>query len=296
MANAVVLYANGTFEAARRSAVEKVREAVLGNNAFEARRLVNPQLYQHLPADFNVLCTTDSNDAASATNVALNLSVKGLTAALGALAANEQRDLFVSVMAANGANRYRFRTRQRVGLAAGELVLIGNTEFLTDCEATYGMTTADGAATTEVASECQGPAWFDGAAPVAGVIASNAFTINWLGVNSPVGTIIPRSGEYTDAAAIAGDARSLQHGAVSLANGTSAVFISDVATPTAATFANGSAVRVSAKVLPPISAQWFVNTATAPDELLLCPVGISGDLVTWDVSVLIGEPMYMPLL
>lgn len=295
MSDAVRLYTRGSFDTTRRGPIDKLREAVLAANLFEARRLVNPGLLLHEPADFNVRCTTDNNDAASATNFALNLSDAGLTVASGALRANEQRDLFVSVMAANGANRYRFRTRQRIGVSNGELVLVGPTEFLTNCRATYGMTTADGAASTEVAAECQGPAWWDGAAPVAGDIANNAMTIQWLGTNAPVGSLIPGAVEHQDAAAAAADARSLQHGGVSLANGTSAIYISDVASPTAATFSNASAVRAQAVLTPPISATWLIDTGSTPDELLLCPVGISSDVVTWDISVLIGDPIFMPL-
>lgn len=246
---------------------------------------------------FKIRATTDTNTAASSTNFALDLSAEGLTAATGALTsassgANRQtREIFIDVVAYNGANRYKWCQKQRVGVDdSGNAILIGPVTFLTDCRATYGMTTADGSATTEVAAECRAPAWWDGAAPVAGAIASNTLTIQWLGTNAPVGTLIPGSCEYTDAAAAAADARSLQHGAVSLTNGTSAVFISDVATPTAATFANASAVRATALLTPPMSVELNINTTPTPDTLLLSLVGISSDVVTWQVSVTIGDP------
>lgn len=269
--------------------------AVAGDGYYVDRILNQPH--------FKIRATTDTNTAASSSNFALDLSAEGLTAATGALTsassgANRQtRDVIISVVAYNGANRYKWKQRQRVGVDdSGNCILIGPVEFLTDCRASYGMTTADGSATTEVAAECKAPGWWDGAAPVAGAIASNTLTIQWLGTNAPVGVLIPGSCEYTDAAAAAADARSLQHGAVSLTNGTSAVFISDVASPTAATFANASAVRATAFLTPPMSVELFVNTTPTPDTLLVCLVGISSDVVTWQVDVTIGDPFLAVLV
>lgn len=288
MAASVQLYTVGEFKAERLSRMQRIVKAVDGNEYYLRRLDKAPH--------FNIRATTDTNTAAGASNVAINLASKNLTAALGALASNETRDITVDVLAANGANRYRWRQVHRVGFDGTNPTVIGGKQFITDCYATYGMTTADGSATTEVAAECQRPAWWDGAAPVAGTISSNAMTIQWLGTNAPCGILLPGSVEYTDAAAAAADARSLQHGAVSLTNGTSAIFISDVASPTAATFANASAVRTSAMITPPISVELGTDTTPTPDELIFSLVGLSSDVVTWDVSITIGDPILLALV
>lgn len=288
MAASVQLYTVGEFKAERLALAARMQKAVDGNEYYLRRLDKQPH--------FNFRSTTDTNTAAGSSNIAFNLSSNGLRAANGSMLANEARDILIDVVAANGANRYRWSQMQRVGLSSSDPVLIGGKVFLTDCFARYGMTTADGSATTEVAAECLGPAWWDGAAPAAAAISSNTLTITWLGGNSPVGVLIPGSCEYTDAAAAAADARSLQHGAVSLTNGTSAVFISDVATPTAATFANASAVRATAFITPPVSVELTINSTPTPDEMIISLVGLSSDVVTWDVSVTIGDPIYLPLV
>lgn len=239
--------------------------------------------------DFIVTGTTDSNTAAASSPV-ISLSDRGVS-----FPADHYRDVTVFTTAANGSNAYRFWTRQRI-LGGTNPTAKGSEEFLTNCWAFYGATTADGAATTEVAAECMGPGWWDGAAPVAGAIASNTLTIQWLGTNSPVRVLIPGMVSHTDAAAAAADARSFQHGAESLTNGTSAVFISDVATPTAATFSNASALRVSAFLLPPVHAPVLIDTASSPDEVFIGALGISSDVVTWDVRVYVGDLIKMPLV
>lgn len=288
MAASVQLYTVGEFRAERLERAGRVMKAINGDEYYLRRLDKAPH--------FNFRSTTDTNTAAGASNIAFNLSSNGLKASNGSMLANEARDIFIDVIAANGANRYRWRQVQRVGLSGTDPVLIGGKQFLTNCFAFYGMTTADGAATTEVAAECIRPEWWDGAAPVAGAIASNAMTIQWLGTNAPVGTIVPGMVSHFDAAAIAGDARALQHGNVSLTNGTSEIFISDVATPTAATFTNASAVRASALITPPVSVELGINTTPTPDEMIISLVGLSSDVVTWDVSVTIGDPVYLPLV
>lgn len=288
MAASVQLYTTGEFKAERLALQQRMSKALDGSEYYLRRLAQKPH--------FNFRATTDTNTAAGSSNIAFNLSSNGLTAASGSMLANEARDIFIDVVAANGANRYRWRQVQRVGLSGTDPVLIGRKHFLTDCFATYGMTTADGAATTEVAAECKGPEWWDGADPVAGAIASNTLTIQWLGTNAPCGVLIPQGVQHTDAAAIAADTRSFQHGAVSLTNATSAVFISDVATPTAATFTNASAVRVAAWLTPPMSVELTINSTPTPDEMIISLVGILNDVVTWDVSVTIGDPLYLPLL
>lgn len=245
------------------------------------------QMYQ-LP-DFVILGTTDSNTAAASSPV-ISLSDEGVT-----FPASTYRDIEVETWAANGANCYRFRTRQRI-LGGTDPTAKGPEEFLTACDAFYGFTTADGTATTEVAAECIGPAWWDGAAPVAGDVASNAITIQWLGTNAPVRILLPMGVQHTDAAATAADSRSFQHGAVSLTNGTSAVFVSDVATPTAATWSNASAVRIGAKLFPPVQTPVIIDTASTPDEVWIGALGLSSDLVTWQIRVFVSDPIILPLV
>lgn len=245
------------------------------------------QMYQ-LP-DFVIEGTTDSNTAAASSPV-ISLSDEGVT-----FPADTYRDIEVETWAANGSNCYRFRTRQRI-LGGTNPTAKGPEEYLTDCNATYSFTTADGTATTEVAAECIGPAWWDGASPVGADASSNAIVIQWLGTNAPVRILLPGMVSHTDAAAAAADARSLQHGVTSLTNGTSTVFVSDVATPTAANFSNASAVRVNARLFPPVHSPVIIDTASTPDEVWIGALGLSSDLVTWRVRVFVSDPIALPLL
>ena len=245
------------------------------------------QIYK-LP-DFVIEGTTDSNTAAASSPV-ISLSDEGVS-----FPANTYRDIEVETWAANGSNCYRFRTRQRV-LGGTDPTLKGPEEFLTSCEAFYGFTTADGTTTTEDATSCIAPAWWDGASPVAGNVSSNAMTIQWLGTNAPVRLLIPGGVANFDAAAAAADSRVYQHGNVSVANGTSDIFVSDVATPTAANWSNGSVVRARAFILPPVQSPVIIDTASTPDEVWIGALGISSDLVTWRIRVFVGDPIQLPLL
>ena len=233
--------------------------------------------------------TTDDNTA-SASSPILNLTDLGV-----AFDTDKESEIWIEVLAANGANRYKFTTVQRV-LGGTNPTLKGIQQFLTECEAHYGFTTADGTTTTEDATACIGPAWWDGASPVAGNVSSNALTIQWLGANSPAGLILPRQPNAFDAAAVAGDSRVYQAGNVSLTNGTSDVFVSDVATPTAANWSNGSVVRASARILPPIECIALIDTAPTPDKVFIGAKGLSSDLVTWNVHVYVTDQRRMPLL
>lgn len=237
-----------------------------------------------------VTFTTDDNTAAASSPI-LNLSDLGVS-----FDANTERQILLDVFAANGSNRYRFSTLTRVLGSATAPAVKGTPQFLTPCQAYYGFTTADGTATTEDAAACLSPGWWDGAAPVAGDVSSNAISIQWLGTNSPVGLIIPGGVQHYDAAGAAADARSFQHGNVSLANGTSSVFVSDVATPTAATWSNASVVRIGALVLPPIDCVVLADTSPTPDEIFIGAKGLSSDLVTWEVDVYVSDPKRLPLL
>jgi hypothetical protein len=233
--------------------------------------------------------TTDTNTAAASSPV-LSLSDEGVS-----FPANTYRDIVVETWAANGSNCYRFATRQRI-LGGTDPTAKGPEEFLTDCAAHYGFTTADGTTTTEDAAACIGPAWWDGAAPVAGNVASNAVTIQWLGTNAPARLVLPGYVNNFDAAAIAGDARVYQHGNVSVANGTSDVMVSDVASPTAANWANGSVVRASARLLPPVHTPVLIDTASTPDEVFIGALGLSSDVVTWRIRVYVGDAITLPLV
>lgn len=269
----------------KRDDVKRLKDAIFEGGDVGMASL--GQIYR-LP-DFVCEGTTDSNTAAASSPV-ISLSDEGVS-----FPANTYRDIIVETHAANGSNCYRFKTRQRI-LGGTNPTAKGPEEFLTQCMAWYGATTADGAATTEVAAECIAPAWWDGASPVAGAIASNTLTIQWLGTNSPVRVLIPGMVSHTDAAAAAADARSFQHGAESLTNGTSAVFISDVATPTAATFSNASALRVSALLLPPVHTPVLIDATPTPDEVVIGALGLSSDVVTWVIRVWVSDPIVLPLV
>jgi hypothetical protein len=234
--------------------------------------------------------TTDDNTAAASSPV-LNLTDLGV-----AFDTDKESDIYVEVVAANGANRFKFTTVQRV-LGGTNPTLKGITRFLTECEAHYGFTTADGTTTTEDATACIGPEWWDGASPVAGNVSSNNLTIQWLGGNFAAGLILPRQPNNFDAAAIVGDSRVYQHGNVSLTNGTSDVTVSDnAASPALANWSNGSVVRVSARILPPIECPVLIDTAPTPDKVFIGAKGLSSDLVTWNVHVYVTDQRRMPLL
>lgn len=245
------------------------------------------QIYQ-LP-DFIIEGTTDSNTAAASSPV-ISLSDEGVS-----FPADTYRDIEVETWAANGSNCYRFKTRQRI-LGGTNPTAKGPEEFLTDCRAFYGFTTADGTTTTEDATSCVAPAWWDGASPVAGNVASNAVTIQWLGTNAPARLIFPGTVNAFDAAAVTGDSRVYQHGNVSTTNGTSDVFVSDVATPTAANWPNGSVVRVQATLMPPVHSPVIIDTASTPDEVWIGALGLSSDVVTWRIRVFVSDLIALPLV
>ncbi len=245
------------------------------------------QIFQ-LP-DFVIEGTTDSNTAAASSPV-ISLSDEGVT-----FPADTYRDIVVETWAANGSNCFRFKTRQRI-LGGTNPTSKGPLEFETDCVAHYGFTTADGTTTTEDAGSCIAPAWFDGASPVAGNVASNAVTVSWLGTALPVSNILPGPINAFDAAATAADSRVYQHGNISLTNGSSDIFVSDVATPTAANWPNASVVRVSARVFPVVQAPVLIDTTPTPDEVVIGALGISSDVVTWVIRVWVSDPIRLPLV
>jgi hypothetical protein len=265
---------------------KRFKDAYQGDAGDVSRKSINQINGQ---PDFIILGTTDTNTAAASSPV-ISLSDSGVT-----FPTDHYRDITVFTTAANGSNAYRFWTRQRI-LGGTNPTAKGPEEFLTDCLAHYGFTTADGTTTTEDATSCIAPAWWDGASPVAGNVASNAITIQWLGTNSPVRLLMPGWVNAFDAAATAADSRVYQHGNISATNGTSDIFVSDVATPTAANWPNGSVVRTSAFIMPPVHAPVLIDTATTPDEVFIGALGLSSDVVTWDVRVYVGDLIRMPLV
>ena len=257
-----------------------LREAFDGGSSDADRSLARVMGEPH----FVIRGTTDSNTAAASSPV-ISLSDYGVD-----FPADHVRNVVVDTLAWNGANRYRFVTSQQV-LGGTNPTLKGRERFLTNCVAYYSATTADGTATTEVAAECIGPEWWDGADPVAADASSNAIVVSWLGGNAPARLIIPGGVSHTDAAAAAADARSFQHGVTSLANGTTTVFVSDVATPTAANFSNASAFRASAMLYPPIHTPVLIDTSATPDEVFIGALGISSDVVEYYIRVYLEDPV-----
>lgn len=282
----------GTPNFARRDPYERLTRAMNGDQ-YELRRMQRGIGNMRESADTYFRATTDTNTAAGEANVALNLSTAlGLTVASGAIASGERRDIFIECSVRDVANgrRYNWVQKSTIGVSASELVIVGrNPVFITSCDAVVSCTSANGTTMTEVAAECIPPAWWDGASPVAADVASNATTISWLGGNAPVGTLICGEVACQDAAGVAADARAYMHGAVSLANGTSSVVISDVATPTLANLTAGATFWAQAKITPPMSAVLGIGPTPAPDQLILSLVGVGSTALAWEVGVTIGD-------
>lgn len=296
MAASVQQSAGGEFRATPDDPVTLFNKAMAGD-VYSIRRL---QKLSH----FQIRATTDTNTAAGSSNFALDLSANGLTAASGALTsassgANRQtRDVIIDVIAYNGANRYKWQQKQRVGVDdSGNAILIGPKTITTSCRAVYEATVTAGAtpSTTETAN-CRAPEWFDGAAPVAGAGASGDITVSWLGANSPVGSIQPISINSTqDGAAAANALAAAWTRNHSLTNGTSDLcLISNETTNADGPLAG--VVTAHADVTPPMSVDLVVNATPTPDTLLLGLVGISSDVVTWQVDVTISDPFLAVLV
>ncbi len=243
---------------------------------------------------FKIRATTDSNDAASSSNFALDLSAEGLTAATGAVSSassnnlRQVRDILIDVVATNGANRYRWKQTQRVGCDdSGNMILIGPKTFLTDCHAKLETTVGGSGTTTTETANCKAPAWFDGVAPAVAPLSSGIATISWC-ANSPVGSLLPLDANFAHATASVANTRICAHHNATLSNGTSSAVIADLATPSAS--AVDGVLTAGAIITPPCSVELFVNTTPTPDTLLVCLVGISSDVVAWQVGVTIGDP------
>lgn len=295
MAAAVVLSSSSTWTAERRDMFTHLMKALNGDQ-HSLKRLSRGLMgigHQGLDLhDMRVEATTDSNDAAGSSNIALDLSARGLIAG-GPLALNERRDIIVECIVTNTTPNpdvwYHWLQRTTVGNVAGELVIIGqNPQFITDLTATFSATST-GTTVAEVAAGCVPPAWWKGAGPVAADLSSNATTIQFLGANSPVGSITGLGFTHTPSTGAAANARVLEIGNASAANGTLGLFVSDVATPTAANFTSGDNFTVSARITPPIAATLSINSTPTPDTLILSLVGISASALQWHVGVSIGD-------
>lgn len=281
-----------SFVTVRRDPYTRLVKALDGD-AYELKRLQRAiggmSLDNH---DIKISATTDTNTAAGSSNVALDLSAAGLTVASGALASNERRDIFVECLVRDASNgrRYRWTQKTTIGVTAGELVIVGqNPTFLTDCTAQVQCTSANGTTMTEVAAGCFPPSWWDGAAPVAADVSSNATTVSWLGGNAPIGTIAVESVCCGDAAGAAADARVFVTSSSSPTAGTTSILISDVATPTAANLTAGGEFQARAWITPPCSAVIGINSTPTPDTVILSLVGISSVALAWEVGVSLSD-------
>lgn len=252
---------------------------IVGSNTIDAADAASRKIYGG--AQFEIFGTTDTNTAAASSPV-LNLTDEGVI-----FPANTTRDIEVEVLAFNGSNRYRWRNRQRI-LGATDPTTSGPLQFLTDCRATFGITST-GTTVTEVAAQCRAPSWWDGASPVAADLSSNATTIQWLGTNSPVGSIVPVGISHSASTQAAAATRAFNFGNNNLTNGTTAFFVSDVATPTAANFTSGDQLTATAIITPPVDAPVLIDTATTPDKVFIGALGLSSDVVTWAIRVFIGD-------
>lgn len=239
-------------------------------------------------AHFHVSATTDSNTAAASSPL-FNLSDNGVE-----FPADTERTITVSVLAANGANRYRFVTQQRV-LGGTNPTLKGPEVFLTNCRAVLTATLSSGTPTV-VAAETYGPAWFDGAPPTAGAFSSGDSVITWLGVSSPVRALTPLGGVVAPTSADVTDAIVTLHSVTSLTNGTSTLTTGTYeGTEVEENPADGRVVA-EAILYPPVHAPVLIDTVSTPDEVFIGGLGISSDVVTWEVDIFVGDPVTLPLL
>lgn len=230
---------------------------------------------------FEIFGTTDTNTAAASSPV-ISLSDNGVY-----LLANTYRDIEVETLAFNGANRFKWRTRQRVR-GGSEVTLEGPQQFLTECMALVEATT-DGSTTSVETTNCRAPAWWDGATPLIGAFSTGQATISWLGANNPVGSLVPIGANHapTTPGTVANDKFVLQ-AAVSLANGTSQMNTIGGTTDFALGLAAGT-VQATAFITPPVDAPVLIDTASSPDEVFIGALGLSSDVVTWQIKVFVGE-------
>lgn len=253
---------------------------VVGSNTIDAADAASRKLYGG--PQFEIFGTTDSNTAAASSPV-ISLSDEGVI-----FPANTTRDIEVEVLAFNGANRYRYRTRQRIA-GATDPTLGGPEQYLTSCLARYVCTTDGSTTSVEVAAECVGPEWHDGAAPVAGAFSGGAATVQWLGANLPSRTFTPLSCQNNlTAAATNENFIAMIQQTISLTNTTTVVAGVDVAGTETAAIGAGR-IEASAFITPPVHTPVLIDTVSAPDEVFIGALGISSDVVTWAIRVFVGD-------
>lgn len=238
-----------------------------------------------------VTFTTDSNTAAASSPV-ISLSDEGFL-----FPANTERVVTLSVLAANGANRFRFVTQQRV-LGGTDPTLKGPEKYLTDCEARLVTALgASGTTTTEDAAGCMAPAWWDGAAPAVGAFTSGLATAYFLGGTGspalPCRQIIPLGATFSHATSSIANTRFVGMHTPAVADSSIALAIADLASPSASS-ADGTLVA-RAFVTPPVHAPVLIDTGSSPDEVFIGALGISSDVVTWEMDIFVSDPILLPL-
>lgn len=252
---------------------------IVGLNTIDAADAASRKLYGG--AQFEIFGTTDTNTAAASSPV-LNLSDEGVS-----FPANTTRDIEIETLAFNGANRFRWRTRQRI-LGATDPTLAGALQFLTDCRAFVEVTT-DGSTTSVETANCRAPAWWDGATPLIGAFSTGQGTISWLGANNAVGSLVPIGANHapTTPGTVAND-KFICQAAVSLANGTSQMNTVGGTTDFALGLAAGT-LQATAFITPPLDVPVLIDTATTPDKVFIGALGLSSDVVTWSIKVFVGD-------
>ncbi len=230
---------------------------------------------------WRITATTDTNTAAASSPIA-SLSDLGVT-----FPASSERDIILAVTAFNGANRYRFVTKQRV-LGGTNPTLKGNEQYLTSNRALLVGTVATGAV-TEVAAECLRPEWWDGDAPVAGDFGTGDSVIQWLGANSPVRALTPLGAVIGAASAGIGSAIPVDHVVTSLANGTSTLRTGTINGTEALADPPDGRIVAEALLYPPVHCPVLIDAAATPDEVIIGTLGLSSDVVNWIVDVFVGD-------
>lgn len=254
--------------------------ASLGQNRDQLARLFG-KAWRRIEA------TTDTNTAAASSPL-ISLSDEGVD-----FPANTERLITVAVTAANGANRYRFVTQQRV-LGGTNPTLKGPEQWLTNCRATLVATLSSGTPTV-VAAETFGPAWWDGDAPTAAAFSSGDAVITWLGTNSPVRALTPLPGIVAPTSPDVTDAIVTLHNVTSLTNGTSTVTTGTYEGTEAEENPADGRLVVEALLYPPIHCPVLIDASPTPDEVIIGALGIASDLVTWEVDVFVGDPVRLAL-
>lgn len=269
---------NNYIDRARLRDSKRLRDAIEGGGDVAARSVNSLQR----EADFVITGTTDSNTAAASSPVII-LNDYGVT-----FPANHERTIMVETNAWNGSNRYRFTTATRILGSATAPTVKGTEQWLTDCRALVVGTLASGAV-TEVTAECRSPGWWDGGTPLAGDFSSGDSVIQWLGANSPVRALTPLPGIVAPTSADVTDAIVTLHTVTSLTNGTSTLTTGTYEGTEAEENPADGRVVAEAILLPPVHAPVLIDTSATPDDVFIGALGISSDVVTWEIRVFVGE-------